>query len=95
MTKKTLATLQTSDLKIETYSPLESSFIVKMSWFEDGNILMLTFSTGSIWAYYNVPFEVYSGFCKAPSYGKYFNSNIRNNYTAERVNYVNIQNVEL
>jgi len=95
MTKKTLATRQVSDSKIETFSPLDSSFIVKMSWFEDGNILMLTFNTGSIWAYYEVPFEVYSGFCKAHSYGKYFNSNIRTNYKAERVNYVDIKNVEL
>lgn len=86
---------QVSDSKIETFSPLDSSFIVKMSWFEDGNILMLTFNTGSIWAYYEVPFEVYSGFCKAHSYGKYFNSNIRTNYKAERVNYVDIKNVEL
>jgi lysyl-tRNA synthetase class 2 len=66
-----------------------------MSWFEDGNILMLTFNTGSIWAYYEVPFEIYSGFCKAPSYGRYFNSNIRNIYRAERINYVMVQNMEL
>lgn len=95
MKKKTLVSHQLSDSRIETYSPLDSSFIVKMSWFEDGNILMLTFNTGSIWAYYEVPFEIYSGFCKAPSYGKYFNSNIRNVYRAERVNYVAIQNMEL
>jgi hypothetical protein len=66
-----------------------------MSWLEDGNIMMLTFATGSIWAYYEVPFEVYSGFCKAPSYGKYFNANIRDKYRSERVNYINAQNVEV
>jgi lysyl-tRNA synthetase class 2 len=93
--KATLAMRQISDRRIETYSPLDSSFIVKMSWFEDGNILMLTFNTGSIWAYYNVPFEVYSAFCKAPSYGKYFNSNIRNAYPSERVNYVQMDTVEV
>jgi lysyl-tRNA synthetase class 2 len=93
--KKKLAMQQVSKSKIDTYSPLDSSFIVKMSWFEDGNILMLTFNTGSIWAYYDVPFEIYSGFCKARSYGKYFNANIRNNYVAERVNYINAQNVEV
>jgi hypothetical protein len=95
MNKETLTSHQPSDSLIETYSPLDSSFIVKMSWFEDGNILMLTFNTGSIWAYYEVPFEIYSGFCKAPSYGRYFNSNIRNIYRAERINYVMVQNMEL
>lgn len=94
-TKKSLAMLQNSDMRVETHSPLDSSFIIKMSWFEDGNILMLTFNTGSIWAYYDVPFEVYSGFCKAKSYGSYFNSNIRNEYFAQRVNYVNVNLIEV
>lgn len=87
--------LQNSDMKVETHSPLDSSFIVKMSWFEDGNLLMLTFATGSIWAYYDVPFEIYGAFCKAKSYGKYFNSNIRNVYKAERVNYVKVDLIEV
>jgi lysyl-tRNA synthetase class 2 len=56
---------------------------------------MLTFNTGSIWAYYDVPFEVYSGFCKAKSYGSYFNSNIRNIYASERVNYVDVETMEV
>jgi hypothetical protein len=94
-TMKNLNSLQNSDMRVETYSPLDSSFIVKMSWFEDGNILMLTFNTGSIWAYYDVPFEVYSGFCKAKSYGSYFNNNIRNEYFAERVSYVDINSLEI
>lgn len=93
--KMTLAMRQNSDTRINTYSPLDSSFIVKMSWFEDGNVMMLTFNTGSIWAYYNVPFEVYSGFCKAPSYGRYFNANIRNAYVSERVNYVQVDSLEI
>ena len=92
---RSLAMLQNSNLNIETHSPLDSSFILKMSWFEDGNVLMLTFNTGSIWAYYDVPFEVYSGFCKAKSYGSYFNSNIRNIYASERVNYVDIETMEV
>lgn len=73
---------------IYTHSPLDSSFIIKASWYEDGNILMITFNTGSIWNYYDVPFEVYSGFIKAHSYGKYFNSNIRNVYKSDRVSYI-------
>jgi hypothetical protein len=64
-----------------------SSFIEKASWFNEGNILMLTFATGSVWHYYDVPFEIYSAFTKAPSHGKYFNENIRNIYSGERVYY--------
>jgi hypothetical protein len=74
-------------MNIETFLTKESSFISKASWFEEGNILMLTFSTGSIWAYFDVPFEIFSGFCRAKSYGSYFNNNIRNIYIAQRVNY--------
>lgn len=80
---------------IYTHSPLDSSFIIKCSWYEDGNILMITFNTGSIWAYYDVPFEIYAGFIKAPSYGKYFNSNIRNAYRSERVSYVIPEQVQV
>ena len=92
---RSLVMLQNSNQTIETYSPLDSSFILKMSWFEDGNILMLTFKTGSIWAYYDVAFEVYSGFCKAKSYGSYFNANIRNQYLSQRVNYIEVETMEL
>ncbi len=92
---KNLTLLQNSDMRVETHSPLDSSFICKMSWFEDGNILMLTFATGSIWAYYDIPYEVYTGFCKAKSYGKYFNANIRNVYFAERISYVDANKIEV
>ena len=92
---RSLTMLQNSNHNIETHSPLDSSFILKMSWFEDGNVLMLTFSTGSIWAYYDVAFEVYSGFCKAKSYGSYFNANIRNKYLSERVNYIEVETLKL
>ena len=86
-TTTNLVLLQNSEMNIETFLTKESSFISTASWFEEGNILMLTFSTGSIWAYFDVPFEIFSGFCRAKSYGSYFNNNIRNIYIAQRVNY--------
>lgn len=73
--------------KIYTNSPLDSSFIIKVSWYEDAEVLMVTFNTGSIWTYHEVPFEIYSALVKAPSHGKFFNSNIRNTYKGERVGY--------
>jgi len=78
---------------IYTHSPLDSSFILKCSWYEDCNILMVTFNTGSIWTYYDVPFEVYAGFIKSPSYGKYFNLNIRNSYYSFKVSYFSPEKV--
>lgn len=76
---------------IYNHYPLDSSFIVKASWLNDGNILCLTFNSGSVWNYYDVPFEIYTGFIKAPSHGAYFNANIRNIFRSERVSYADVQ----
>jgi hypothetical protein len=72
---------------IYTNSPLDSSFIIKVSWYEDAEVLMVTFNTGSIWTYNEVPFEIYSALVKAHSHGKFFNANIRNIYSGNRVGY--------
>jgi hypothetical protein len=72
---------------IYTNSPLDSSFIIKVSWYEDAEVLMVTFNTGSIWTYNEVPFEIYSALVKAHSHGKFFNSNIRNIYSGQRIGY--------
>jgi|694.fasta_scaffold127220_5 hypothetical protein len=72
---------------IYTNSPLDSSFIIKVSWYEDAEVLMVTFNTGSIWIYNEVPFEIYSALVKAHSHGKFFNSNIRNMYSGQRIGY--------
>lgn len=80
--------LQNSEMRIETSLIKDSSFINKVSWFEDGNILMLTFATGSIWAYYDVGLDVYYAFVNAESHGNYFNRMIRNKYPSKRLSYV-------
>lgn len=80
--------LQNSDMRIETSLIKDSSFINKISWFEDGNILMLTFATGSIWAYFEVPLDIYYGLINAESHGNYFNRMIRNKYLSKRLSYV-------
>ena len=72
---------------IYTNSPLDSSFIIKVSWYEDAEVLMVTFNTGSIWTYNEVPFEIYSALVKAHSHVKFFNSNIRNMYSGKRIGY--------
>ena len=64
-----------------------SSFIDSVAWYEDASILMIYFNTGSVWFYYEVPFEVYTAFTAAPSLGQYFNANVRNEYPSHRLAY--------
>jgi|688.fasta_scaffold1537790_1 hypothetical protein len=68
-----------------TYSPIESSFIIKASWYTDAEILAITFTSGSIWMYYDVSYEVFMDFMRAKSHGSYFNKNIRNAYFGEKI----------
>jgi hypothetical protein len=70
---------------------LDSSFIQKVIWDKSNETLMVLFSTGSIWAYYNVPFEIYENLLAAESHGKYFNLNIRNIFEAEKLGYASSQ----
>jgi hypothetical protein len=61
---------------------LDSSFI-KHVCFEPNNLLIVTFSSNSVWAYYDVPEKIYSELIISDSVGSYFNNNIRNVYTSE------------
>lgn len=61
---------------------IDSSFIKHVS-FEDNNILIVTFSSNSVWAYYNVPIDIYDNLISSESVGSYFNKNIRNIYNSE------------
>lgn len=60
----------------------DSSFIKHIHW-EDDSTLIVTFSTNSVWAYYEVPKTVFYELTKAESIGAYFNKNIRSNYSSE------------
>jgi UDP-N-acetylglucosamine pyrophosphorylase len=61
---------------------LDSSFIVHAQ-IEKSSTLIITFASGSVWAYYDVPPHVYEEFTTSESHGKYFNNNIRNVYSSE------------
>ncbi len=49
------------------------------------NMLQVEFIVGSIYQYENVPETVYQEFLTAPSYGRFFESNIKNKYQARKV----------
>ncbi len=49
------------------------------------NMLQVEFIAGQIYQYENVPELVYEDFLVAQSYGKFFESNIRNKYQTKKV----------
>ncbi len=49
------------------------------------NMLQVEFIVGSIYQYENVPETVYQEFLTAPSYGRFFESNIKNKYQARKI----------
>lgn len=59
-----------------------SSFIADISYSEREQALRLRLRDAE-YRYVEVPGEVYRAFTKAPSWGKYFNSEIRDGYDYE------------
>ena len=57
-----------------------SSFINSVAWHHDTRILIVSFSSGSVWAYDEVSKKTFNQFAQAESAGNYFNKNIRNKY---------------
>ena len=63
----------------------KSSRILKMSYIESKKLLTITFNSGAIYEYYDVPMEVTDGIIQADSLGKYFDKNIKGIYNYRRV----------
>lgn len=51
----------------------------------DGNTLYIRFNNGSLYAYYNVPKNIYDSLMSANSHGKYFTAHVKWNYPYERL----------
>jgi hypothetical protein len=47
--------------------------------------LEITFTTGSVYTYFDVPKQIYDLFLKAPSQGKFFNQEIKNEYRNRQI----------
>ncbi len=61
--------------------PVESSAIKSIGYNEDKQLLEVEMlESGRIYKYFDVPFEEYLDFMDAPSYGKFYSTNIRDKY---------------
>lgn len=63
----------------------KSSRILKMSYIKSKKLLTITFNSGAIYEYYDVPMEVTDDIIQADSLGKYFDKNIKGIYNYRRV----------
>lgn len=71
---------------VVTVKPTESSsFIRSISYSSSYKVLVVTFVSGSIWCYDEVPAKIFHGLTIAESTGKYFNSKIRNKYAGAAI----------
>lgn len=65
---------------------IESSALLSIGYDTSTSTLEIEFKNShQVWQYYDVPEYIWYEFCDAPSAGKYFNSNIRNQYSGSRV----------
>jgi hypothetical protein len=65
----------------------DSSFIKNVAWDDDSESLLVKFNSGTTWVYFGVPENIYNSMIKATSVGAYFNKNVRDNYSSQRINY--------
>jgi hypothetical protein len=61
----------------------ESSNIAKFRL--DGSTLSVVFKAGTQYLYYDVPEAIYDGMRTAESKGKFFNANVKGQFTSEKV----------
>ena len=64
---------------------VKSSNIHKISYDRDDEILRLTFHSGAVYEYYDVPKKVYAQLMKVKSKGKFCHRNIYWDYHYERI----------
>jgi len=63
---------------------MPSSVIASFTYNPDTSILKITFVSGLMYAYYNVPALVYEEMKHVKSKGTYFNRHIKGNYAFKR-----------
>lgn len=64
---------------------VESSNLDKAVYNTETKNLRVTFKTGNIYEYDDVPWDVFTKFRMAESQGKYFNANISRKYTYKKI----------
>jgi KTSC domain len=67
------------------WQPLESKLLASSAYDAGQHILYLRFRSGEVYRYFEFPEEQYQEFLAAESHGRYFLSNIRNQFHYERM----------
>ena len=78
----TLAGLIQTSLEVA----MPSSVVSKMIYFPESQILRITYVSGTIYDYKNVPEDVYQEMKDAVSKGTYLNEHIKGNFDFEKIN---------
>lgn len=65
--------------------PVASSNLSAVGYDAANQILYISFHSGSLYAYYNVPQNIYVGLMDAPSKGKFHNACIKNAFRYQRI----------
>lgn len=64
---------------------IESSNIEAAGFDKESSTMRIRFKSGNEYDYIGFPEDLYEDFLNAPSAGKYFSQNIRNQYRGEKV----------
>jgi hypothetical protein len=64
---------------------VESSMITSFGFDQSISILEVEFKSGAVWQYFNVPENIYYEMKSASSCGKFFNANIKGQYSESQV----------
>lgn len=64
---------------------INSSNLKSASYDTSTRVLTTTFNNGSIYGYYDVPWEIFTKFRMTDSQGKFFNANITKNYKYKKI----------
>ena len=65
---------------------MPSSVVLNTSYNKDTATLMITFVSGKMYAYKNVPLKVYNAMMASGSKGIYFNLHIKGQYDFQKAN---------
>jgi len=57
--------------------PVSSSNLASVGYDAESKVLEIEFQNGSIYQYFNVPANIYSGLMSAASHGRYFDAYIK------------------
>jgi hypothetical protein len=65
--------------------PVSSSTIASIGFDEDSSTLEIEFLSGSVYQYFDVPFNIYNGLIDSDSKGQYMNQFIKGHYRFVKV----------